>query len=237
MTHILRTEDFVNENKSRRITNDDGVFHSVDEILDDWRRNGHNKEFCAEDMCYEFDKDYDDFREELLGKMTDDDLVLMMTKIHYPPLNDFVAGDFIKVLCQTSELREGEGDIEDTFGVDPYQTYTFGGDFEGTAQLNDDLEDCLYGYTSINDLNKKSCKNISKVTDYILNNVKAEIYYADRVRTWSYKFKSDDLYIYEHHGAEYQWSARWLSKNIKMYVADLQCGGDPDTHLILCCEN
>lgn len=225
------------EDNAQRISNNDGVFHSVDEVLDDWRKNGYNEEFCAEDMCYEFDKDYDDFREELLDKMTDDDLVLMMTKIHYPPLTDFVAEDFIKVLCQTSELCDGDGDIEDTFDVDPYQTYTFGGNFEGTVQLNDDLENCVYGYTPIDNLKKQSCKNISKVTDYILNNVKADIYYADRVKTWSYEFKSEDLFIYKYRPAEYQWSARWLPNNIKMYVADLQCEGDPNAHLILCCEN
>lgn len=236
MAYIKKIEDFVNEKKSQRIT-DDGVFHSVDEVLDDWRKNGYNESLCVEDMCHEFDEDYDDFREELLDKMTGEDLVLMMTKIHYPPLNDFEPEDFINILCATSKMREGGGDVEDTLGVDPYQTYAFGGDFNGTVQLNDDLKNCVYGYAPIKNLDKQFCKNISKVTDYIIDNVDPEIYYADRVKKWSYEFKSDDLYICVYHKAIYQYSAGWYQNEIKMYAADLCCEGDPNTHLILCCEN
>lgn len=237
MKYIKKINEFINENNSQRISNDDGIFYSVDEVLNDWRKNGYNYDLNIEDMCYEFDEDYDDFREDLLDKMTDDDFVLMVTKIHYPPIREFNVSDFIEKVCETSKLCYGEGEIEDTFGVDPYQSYTFGGNFEGTVQLNDELKYCSYGYESIKSLNKQSCKGISKVTDYIINNVNAEIYYADRQHTWSYEYKDDDLYICEYQPGKYWYKSGWISKNIKMYIADLCCEGDPNRYLILCCEN
>lgn len=237
MKHIKKIDEFINEsNTSQRITSNDGVFHSVDEVLDDWRKNGYNDELDVESMCDEFGKDYNVFREQLLEKMTDDDFVLMVAKIHYPPIAEFAVIDFMERLCETNKLGIGDGGVEESFGVDPYQEYTFGGNFEGTVQLNNELENCVYGYASIESIDKQSCKGKSKITDYIINNVNSEIYYADRQRTWSYEYKDDGLYIYEYHGPGYRYDARWLMKNVKMYAADLCCEGDPNTYLILCCE-
>ncbi len=236
MTRIKNISDFINENNaSRRITSDDGVFHSADEILDDWRKHGYNSQLDIEEMCISFDADYEDFREDVMERMTGEDLVLMMTKIHYPPIKEFEPSDFIKKLCDTSKTyREGEGDVEDTFGVDPYQEYTFGGNYEGTVQLNDELQYCVYGYSPINDIDKLQ-KGVSPVVDYIIDNVKKTVYYADKFGAHSYEYRDDDLYIYEYYNVR---NINWITRNIKMYAANLTCeGDDSNTYLILCCEN
>lgn len=234
---IKKFDEFINENNiQQRITDNDGVLHTPDEVLEDWRNNGYNEYLDIEEMCNEFDEDFFDFREELIEKMTGEDLVLMMTKIHYPPFKGFGSEDFITVLCKSDNgiWNMSEDDIEDTFGIDPYQTYTFGDNFEGTVQLNDDLKNCIYGYASINKFGKANIKGLSDVTDYIIDNVDEDIYYADRMSTHSYSYIDNDLYI-----NSYNWSrGKWVMENIKMYVANLTCeGSSNDKYLILSCEN
>jgi len=213
-------------NESKRISSNDGVFYSADEILNDWRKNGYNPNLNIEEMCKEFDKGYDDFVDEIKEKITSQDLVLMMTKIHYPPIANFEPYDFIECVCKTSsKLVLADDDVENEFDVEKYQEYTFGDNYEGTVQLCDDLEDKPYGYTTVKDFDAKNYKGISPVIDSILKKSKAGIYYADRMKVHSYIYESNDLYINSNRRKEY----------VTLYAAELECEGSPDVYLILTC--
>lgn len=229
--HIKKIGEFINE----RMSINDDIFYAADELVQDWRKNGYNEKLDAEYLCDCFGQDYDVFREEMLGEMTGDDLVLMMSKIHNPPMKDFEARDFIGRVCETGGMTMASGDAEDEFGVDPYQSYTFGGDFEGTAQLYNDLKNCVYCYAPVDGLDEKTISGISPVADYIVKNAAKNIYYKDKVATYSYVYENDGLYINRYKFGTLK--SRWIPMKIKLYAAELSCEHSSDKYLVLSCEN